>query len=192
MSVGLKCHHGSPARIGQLSSDKCSIGWKLFCKTCYDHFPGEHTGLVWNTQMGVSSWNGCCLGYKPCRPCHFFLTVSFLSHGQWLIYPCWFSFPMLWWNVQQTAWYSVAQKLTTGWMIQFERGSELALHGVMRDRRLEDLDKFPPPSSFMGCSSVWSLHVHLTEKSCLPSNTASEQAVAVRSVCWRSHYQSGD
>ena len=123
MSVGLKCHHGSPARIGQLSSDKCSIGWKLFCKTCYDHFPGEHTGLVWNTQMGVSSWNGCCLGYKPCRPCHFFLTVSFLSHGQWLIYPCWFSFPMLWWNVQQTAWYSVAQKLTTGWMIQFERGN---------------------------------------------------------------------
>ena len=46
MSVDLKCHHNSLARMGQLSSDKCSIGWKLFCKACYDHFPREHTGLV--------------------------------------------------------------------------------------------------------------------------------------------------
>ena len=76
---------------------------------------------------------------------------------------------ILWWNVQQTAWYSVAQRLTRGWMIQFERGNELALLGVTRDRRLEDLDKFPPPSSFMGGCSVWSLHVNLTGKSCLPS-----------------------
>ena len=76
---------------------------------------------------------------------------------------------ILWWNVQQTAWYSVSQRLTRGWMIQFERGSELALLGVMRDRRLEDLDKFSPPSSCMGGSSMWSLHVNLTEKSCLPS-----------------------
>lgn len=89
---------------------------------------------------------------------------------------------ILGWNVQRTAWHSVAEKLTRGWMIQFERGSELAFHGVMRDGRLEDLDKFLPLSSFMGCSSVWSLHVNLTEKSCLPSKH-SFWASSCRSQC---------
>lgn len=46
MSVDLKCHHGSPARIGQLSSDKCSIGWKLFCKTCYDYPRRAHRSCL--------------------------------------------------------------------------------------------------------------------------------------------------